>query len=190
MTPLPWRWCIDRRASSRKAQVGTHRGAVQVNPPRPTTNARFILLQHEAALKKRTAARRQDDTGGPFAPRGRCSLHDEATPIGTPTGSRYRQMRMPAQARRPTPGRRSGCCRAPRRFSVNPVTAPLSPRGLRRYVPPSPKMTDPLSVACQSSTRLTRPAVATQLLAAAPWVRSGAPCCPCGGRQQRGGPNL
>ena len=53
MTPLPWRWCIDRRASSRKAQVGTHRGAVQVNPPRPTTNARFILLQHEAALKKK-----------------------------------------------------------------------------------------------------------------------------------------
>ena len=56
--------------------------------------------------KKRTAARRQDDTGGPFAPRGRCSLHDEATPIGTPTGSRYRQMRMPGSA--PDPGQEVG----------------------------------------------------------------------------------
>ena len=67
----------------------------------------------------------------------------------------------------------------PSPHSVNPVTAPLSPRRLRRSVPPSPEMTDRLSGTRQSSTRLTRPAVAT---ATAPWVRSGAPCCPCEGR--------
>ena len=70
----------------------------------------------------------------------------------------------------------------PSPHSVNPVTAPLSPRRLRRSVPLSPEMTDRLSGTRQSSTRLTRPAVATKLLAAVPWVRSGAPCCPCGGR--------
>ena len=87
---------------------------------------------------------------------------------------------LPGLGARPRAG--VGLLPRPSPHSVNPVTAPLSPRRLRRSVPPSPEMTDRLSGTRQSSTRLTRPAVATKLLAAVPWVRSGAPCCPCGGR--------
>jgi len=87
---------------------------------------------------------------------------------------------LPGLGARPRAG--VGLLPRPSPHSVNPVTAPLSPRRLRRSVPPSPGMTDRLSGTRQSSTRLTRPAVATVLVATAPWVRSGAPCCPCEGR--------
>ena len=69
------------------------------------------------------------------------------------------------------------------RSSLPPLRSLL--RRLRRCAPRRRHMTAPLAVRRQCSTRQTGPAVAT---IAVPADRYDAPCCPCGGRWQRGGP--
>ena len=69
------------------------------------------------------------------------------------------------------------------RSSLQPLRSLL--RRLRRCTPRRRHMTAPLAVRRQCSTRQTGPAVAT---IAVPADRYDAPCCPCGGRWQRGGP--
>ena len=57
----------------------------------------------------------RDDTGGPFASRGHCSIHNEGRPARRSAVGTVSCERLPARARRPTPGRS--------RVAATPLTA-------------------------------------------------------------------